>query len=89
MNASKLAYKPLGIGFGMLGGAIAGVVFKQVWRRVAGEDDAPGATEQEYAWKEVLLAAALQGAIYAVVKAAIDRGGATTWQKLTGTWPGD
>ena len=37
---------------------------------------------------EVLAAAALQGAIFAVVKAAVDRGGAVGVQKLTGEWPG-
>ncbi|WP_308346690.1 DUF4235 domain-containing protein [Streptomyces sp. ISL-66] len=35
-----------------------------------------------------LLAAALQGAIFAVVKAAVDRAGAATTRRLTGTWPG-
>jgi Protein of unknown function (DUF4235) len=36
-----------------------------------------------------MLAAALQGAIAAVVKAAVDRGAATGVQKATGVWPGD
>jgi hypothetical protein len=37
----------------------------------------------------VLTAAALQGAIFAVVQAAVDRGTAAGTRKLTGTWPGD
>jgi hypothetical protein len=37
----------------------------------------------------VLIAAAIQGAIFAVVKAAIDRGGARAFQRWTGEWPGD
>jgi Protein of unknown function (DUF4235) len=36
----------------------------------------------------VLLAAAIQGAIFAVVKAAVDRAAAVGTHKLTGTWPG-
>ena len=36
-----------------------------------------------------LPAAALQGAIFALVKAAVDRGGAEGFRKLTGVWPGD
>ena len=36
---------------------------------------------------EILTAAALQGAIFAVVKAAVHRGGAITTEKLTGVWP--
>ena len=56
---------------------------------VFGEEDAPAAKESEYTWAEVLPAAALQGAIFALVKAAVDRGGARGFQKLTGVWPGD
>jgi hypothetical protein len=44
---------------------------------------------EEYSWREVLPAAALQGAIFALVKAVIHRNGARGFQKLTGTWPGD
>ena len=84
-----LLYKPFGILFGVLGGLIGGAVFKQVWKLVSGEDDAPAAKESEYSWAEVLPAAALQGAIFALVKAAVDRGGAQGFQKLTGVWPGD
>lgn len=87
--AAKIIYKPVGLGLSAVGGLLAGVVFKQVWKRLADEDDAPGATEREYGWREVLLAAALQGAIFAVVKAAIDRGGAEGFRRLTGAWPGD
>ncbi len=84
-----LLYKPFGILFGVLGGLIGGAIFKQVWKLVSGEDDAPAAKESEYSWAEVLPAAALQGAIFALVKAAVDRGGAQGFQKLTGVWPGD
>jgi uncharacterized protein DUF4235 len=85
----KLLYKPLGIVFGVLGGILAGTIFKEIWKRVAGEEDAPRAKEREYGWKEVLPAAAAQGAVFALVKAAVDRGGAQGFEKLTGVWPGD
>jgi len=85
----KLLYKPFGIVFGVLGGLIGGAIFKQIWKLVSGEEDAPAAKESEYTWAEVLPAAALQGAIFALVKAAVDRGGAQGFQKLTGVWPGD
>lgn len=85
----KLIYKPLGIAFGVLGGLVGGAVFKAVWKRLAHEDDAPAALESEYGWKEILPAAALQGAIFGVAKAAIDRAGAKGFEKATGRWPGD
>jgi hypothetical protein len=37
----------------------------------------------------MLLAATMQGAIFAVVKAAVDRSAAEGTRKLTGVWPGD
>jgi len=85
----NLLYKPLGIGFGVAGGVIGGAIFKQVWKRVAGEEDAPGALQSEYGWKEILPAAALQGAIFGAVKAATDRAGAKAFERATGQWPGD
>jgi predicted metal-dependent enzyme (double-stranded beta helix superfamily) len=86
---AKLLYKPLGITFGVLGGILAGALFKQVWKLVASEEDAPQATEKERGWGEVLPAAALQGAVFALVKAAVDRSGAEGFERLTGAWPGD
>lgn len=66
------------------------MVFRFVWKKVAhgDRDDPPKALESEYALKEILVAAVIQGAIYAVVKALTDRGGARVFQKVTGDWPG-
>ncbi|TKJ20412.1 DUF4235 domain-containing protein [Blastococcus sp. CCUG 61487] len=88
-KGAKLAYRPIGLIGGILAGTLSGIVFKQLWKAIADEDDAPGALQSEYGTKEVLLAAALQGAIFAVTKAAIDRAGAQGFHKLTGSWPGD
>jgi hypothetical protein len=85
----KLLYRPLGIVFSVLGGLIASTIFKQVWKRVSDQEDSPKALESEYGWKEIVPAAALQGAIFGVVKAAVDRGGAKGFARLTGVWPGD
>ncbi|WP_271221591.1 DUF4235 domain-containing protein [Streptosporangium carneum] len=69
---------------GMIGGAIAGAIFKQVWKFAAGADDAPQATSDEYGWGEILVAAAIHGAIFGVVKAAIDRSAARSIHRATG-----
>ena len=88
-KGAALAYRPIGLLGGILAGVVSGAVFKQVWKRVANEDDAPGAMQSEYSMREVVLAAAIQGALFAATKAAIDRAGARGFTKLTGTWPGD
>jgi len=84
----KLFYKPISILVSVLGGILAGAIFKQVWKLAAREDDAPKATDARRGWREILTAAALQGAIYALVKAVIGRATAEGTRKLTGVWPG-
>ncbi|AZM93841.1 DUF4235 domain-containing protein [Streptomyces sp. W1SF4] len=88
MKASKIAYKPVGLALGAVSGMAASLAFRQAWKVIGHEDDAPDATDEHRTWQEVLLAAALQGAIFAVVRAAVDRAGAATTRRLTGTWPG-
>lgn len=89
MNTAKLAYKPVGMAAGAVSGVLAGAVFKQLWKQIGhDEDDAPDATDPDRTWREVLLAATLQGAVFAAVKAGVDRAGATAVHRLTGAWPG-
>jgi hypothetical protein len=83
----KLLYKPLGLGFGIIGGLLASAVFRQVWKQVSGDDEAPLATDRDSKWTNVLLAAALEGAVFGLVKAAVDRSGAQVWASVTGVWP--
>ncbi len=88
-KGAKLAYRPVGLIAGIAAGALSGAIFKQVWKHVSDAEDAPSALKSEYRMREVVLAAAIQGAIVAATKAAIDRAGARGFTKLTGTWPGD
>jgi hypothetical protein len=88
-KGAKIAYRPVGLIGGILAGTVSGIVFKQIWKRISDEDEAPDALQSEYSMREVVLAAALQGAIFAATKAAIERAGARGFTKLTGAWPGD
>ncbi|GAB3006568.1 DUF4235 domain-containing protein [Amycolatopsis acidiphila] len=80
----KLLYKPLSLIISALGGVLAGAVFKQSWKAISGDDEAPKATATDRKIRDVLLAAALQGAIFGLVKAAVDRGSAQAFEKATG-----
>lgn len=72
---AKIGYKPIGLTLGMIGGFVAGKVFAVVWKRVSGEDETPQPLSNAYSTREVLLAAAIQGAIFGLIKTLIDRYG--------------
>jgi len=79
---SKAMYKPLSLATSVLGGILAGAVYQQVWKRIGDDKNAPEPKDLSRSSKEVLIAAALQGAIFAVVRAAVDRAGAKGYQAL-------
>jgi hypothetical protein len=85
----KLLYRPFGLVTSILGGVLAGMVFKQAWKALAGEPLPPKATDEAHGWVEIISAAALEGAVFGGVKALIDRAGAIGFARLTGVWPGN
>ncbi|MDV6271668.1 DUF4235 domain-containing protein [Rhodococcus globerulus] len=80
---AKAIYKPLSLATSVLGGIAAGVVFKQIWKRVDDNDAAaPNPKDLDRSVREVLIAAVIQGAVFGLVKAAVDRAGATGYRAL-------
>ncbi len=90
-TSARILYRPVGIVGSILAGVLAGQITQQVWKRATRGDNAdpPNALESEYSLRQVLAASAVQGAIFAAVKALVDRGGARAFQRWTGEWPGD
>lgn len=90
-TSAKILYRPVGLMSGIVSGALAGVLFKQIWKVASPSHskDTPKALESEFPLREIVLAAALQGALYATVKALVDRGGARAFEETFGEWPGD
>lgn len=84
---SKAVYKPLSLLSGVLGGVLAGALFSRIWRAVAHEDEAPEPTALDHRTREVLIAAALHGAVFGLVKAATDRMTAKGYRRITGDDP--
>jgi hypothetical protein len=90
-TSAKILYRPVGIVSSVLGGLIANLIFKKVWQRTAPNEvpDPPNALDSGSDLRTILIAAGLQGAIFAVVKVLVDRGGATLFQRWSGEWPGN
>jgi hypothetical protein len=84
----RILYKPVGIVFGLIGGLVAGALFRGIWGKVADDRRSPGATDADHGWPEIVAAAALGGAVFGAVKAVVDRAGAAGFAWVTGVWPG-
>lgn len=90
-KSAKILYRPWGLVASLLGGLIAGQIFQKVWQKLDPDssEDPPKPLESEYRLRKILIAAAVQGAIFTVVRALINRGGARVFERWTGEWPGD
>lgn len=84
---SKLFFAP----FAMIGGLIAGVIgrrlYKAAWARVDGEQP-PTPGDRDAAWGRVVLSLMLQGAIFTASRGIVDRLLRSAFSWLTGFWPG-
>jgi len=84
----KLVYKPFAIIVGLLAGMLGNKAFEKVWGAFADEDPSDP-DDRDATWPEVLVSAAIGGAILKVVQALVRRSGALAFERATGFWPGD
>ncbi|MGP4054085.1 DUF4235 domain-containing protein [Mycobacterium sp. 4D054] len=88
---SKIArslYTPLSVATGVGGGLLAGAIFGQVWKRVGDNDpEPPDPKDLTQSTKTVITAAAIQGLIVGIVRAALQRAGARGYRAVTHEMP--
>jgi Protein of unknown function (DUF4235) len=84
----KFLFAPVGIISGLIAGQIGKKIFDQIWG-VIEDFEPPKPNTRNATWAKVLLAAAVQGAIFKVTRAAVDRSTRRGFESLTGTWPGE
>jgi len=83
-NKSKALYTPLSIVTSVAGGLLASALFGQIWKRLSDEQPAPpNPKDLSRSSSAVLLGAGLQGLVFGVVKAAVDRAGARGYSAIT------
>ena len=83
ISRRKATYELVSMASGILGGALAGAIFNWVWRVVSDTDEAPEPTALDRGMGEVLVAGALQGAVFGVVKAILSRVTAQGYRRFT------
>ena len=72
-TSMRTVTKLLGPLFGVLGGVVASAAFGRIWKHITGDDEAPDARDPDASWSDILIAAAIEGAVFGLVKATIDR----------------
>lgn len=88
MSAAKALYKPLSIVSSVAGGLLAGKIFTEIWQRVSPSDEEPPEPQDlSRSTREAFIAAAVQGLIVGVVRAALARGQAKGFAALTNEDP--
>jgi hypothetical protein len=84
---SRILFAPFSIIGGMIAGFLAKKLFDQVWGLI--DDQEPPESEyRRVSWAKLIVANALEGAIFRVTRAAADHGARHAFAGVTGSWPG-
>jgi hypothetical protein len=84
----KLLFTPFSILGGLLAGFVARKLFEQVWGMIDREEP-PDARHREVSVAKMFAALAVEGAVFRVVKGAFDHYTRRSFERLTGSWPGE
>jgi hypothetical protein len=85
---AKVLFIPVSIGTGLLAGLVGKKLFDVLWG-VIDEEEPPDSKHRDISWGRLLLAGAIQGAIFRAVKEATDHAARRGFYRTTGTWPGE
>jgi hypothetical protein len=81
---SKSLYTPLSIAASVGGGLLAGRIFTEIWQRVSPSDqEPPDPKDLDRSGREAISAAALQGLVFGLVRAVVDRASAKGYKAVT------
>jgi Protein of unknown function (DUF4235) len=81
-------YKPFGIIIGLMAGQVSKKLFDVIWARFD-DEEAPKPTTRQADWPKILIAAAMQGIVFKLTRAVVDRNAAQGFAYITGSWPGE
>ena len=84
----KFLFIPVSVGTGLAAGFVAKKIFDQVWELFDAEEP-PDSKYREIDVRKLLAAAAVQGAIFRVVKEASDHYGRRASRTSPASWPGE
>jgi len=84
----KLLFAPISIVSGLVAGLLGRKAFARLWA-VVDQEQPPKPERRRVSWPKLAGALALEGAVFRLVKGAIDHAVRGGFAKLTGKWPGE
>lgn len=78
----------MSIAGGFLAGFVGKKAFEQLWG-VVDDEEPPDSKHRETSWPKLMLALALEGAIFRAVRGAADHASRRGFYRATGAWPGE
>jgi uncharacterized protein DUF4235 len=84
----KFLFIPIGVVGSILAGAVGKKVFEKVWALID-EEEPPDPKHREISVPKMVVATALEGAIFRAVRSLADHGSRRTFAHVAGFWPGE
>jgi hypothetical protein len=84
----KFLFLPFSIAAGFIAGAIAKQLFEALWGAIDDEEP-PDSQHREISLGKLILAEALQGAIFRATRKVVDHQARRAFAGTTGAWPGE
>jgi len=84
----KLVFVPVSVLGGLLAGIAGKKIFERVWSLID-EQDPPDAKDRRVQPVKLVVALALEGAIFRLIKGLFDHGSRLAFARMTGAWPGE
>lgn len=84
----KILFLPFSIAAGLVAGFLSKKLFDGIWR-LFDDQEAPEAEHKEISIVKLVMALAIEGAVFRAVRGLVDHGARRSFYNLTGSWPGD
>jgi Protein of unknown function (DUF4235) len=84
----KLLFLPFSIVAGLIAGFVSKQLFDAVWGLIDDEEP-PDSEHREISVAKLLLAAAIEGAVFRAVRKLVDHEARRAFARTLGTWPGE
>jgi Protein of unknown function (DUF4235) len=85
---ARILFTPFSIAAGLVAGLVAKKVFEQAWGLIDKEEP-PHPEHREISVPKMLIALAIEGAVFRVTKGALDHWTRRFFERFVGTWPGE